>query len=242
MIRRVPACSFPAGLLLALAMTALSVHAETDKRLHADGKGWRLDRAVITDPQRPRVLLIGDSILNGYLPLVVTGLQGQAHVDAWVNPHCQSTYLNSLLADVLTNGPYAVVHFNIGLHGWPEGRIKPGTFKPLTQAYVEVIRSRCPDAAILWASTTPVTVKGNPMALDPVINPVIIEHNAMAAEVMTAMKVPVNDFYGVLAGHLDWARGDQFHWTAPAYRTLGAMAESSIRSHLPQVRPAAPQR
>jgi hypothetical protein len=42
-------------------------HAEKDPRLHADGKGWRVDRAKIVAPKRPRVLLIGDSILNGYL-------------------------------------------------------------------------------------------------------------------------------------------------------------------------------
>ncbi len=55
------------ALLLALpaGLYAAEPAAETDPRLHADGKGWRLDKANITDPTRPRVLLIGDSILNG---------------------------------------------------------------------------------------------------------------------------------------------------------------------------------
>jgi|GEM_PF-4598301 len=52
--------------------------AETDARLHADGKGWRLDKARITDPKRPRVLLIGDSILNGYLKQATAALEGKA--------------------------------------------------------------------------------------------------------------------------------------------------------------------
>ena len=34
-------------------------------------------------------------------------------------------------------------HFNMGLHVWPEGRIKPGTFEPLTKAFVEVIQRNC---------------------------------------------------------------------------------------------------
>ncbi len=55
---------------------------ETDTRLHADGKGWRVDRAKISDAKRPRVLLIGDSILNGYLKAVVPELEGKAYVDA----------------------------------------------------------------------------------------------------------------------------------------------------------------
>lgn len=105
-------------------------------------QGWRLDKARIADSKLPRVLLIGDSILNGYRNRAIRALEGKAYVDAWVNPYHQSEHLNKLLARVLEHGPYDVVHFNMGLHGWPEGRIKPGTFEPLTKAYVEVIRKR----------------------------------------------------------------------------------------------------
>ena len=65
---------------------------EPDARLQADGKGWRLDRAKLIVPTHPRVLLIGDSILNGYGKQVITALNGKAYVDLWVNPHCQSEY------------------------------------------------------------------------------------------------------------------------------------------------------
>ena len=135
---------------------------ETDTRLHADGKGWRLDQARITDPKRPRVLLIGDSILNGYLKRVTALLDGKVYVDAWVNPYHQSEHLNKLVAEVLAHGPYDVLHFNMGLHGWAEGRIKPGTFEPLTKAYVEILKAKLPNAKLVWASSTPVTVQGKP--------------------------------------------------------------------------------
>jgi hypothetical protein len=206
---------------------------EPDARLHADGKGWRLEKAKITDPKRPRVLLIGDSILNGYLKTTVAALDGKAYVDAWVNPYCQSEHTNMVLAEVLANGPYDVVHFNMGLHGWPEGRIKPGTFEPLTKAYVEVLKSRLPNAKLIWASSTPVTAKDKPADLDPEINPIIIEHNRMAAKVMAEMNVPVNDFYTLLVDKRDLARGDRFHWTAPAYKILSDRAVRSILQALP---------
>ncbi len=203
---------------------------EADARLHADGKGWRVDKARVDDPGRPRVLLIGDSILNGYLKSVTRALEGRAYVDAWVNPYCQSEHLNKLLAEVLANGPYDVVHFNMGLHGWQEGRIKPGTFEPLTKAYVEVLRAKLPKARLIWASSTPVTVKDRPTELEPEINPVIVEHNRMAATVMAEMKVPVNDFYALLADKLSLARGDRFHWNGPAYEILAkAVVESVVR-------------
>lgn len=205
---------------------------ESDKRLQADGPGWRLDKAKVTDPKLPRLLLIGDSILNGYGKAVTTALEGKAFVDMWVNPYNQSEHLNKLLADVLANGPYDVIHFNMGLHGWQKGRIKDGTFEPLTKAYVEVIRTKLPKAKIIWASSTPVTVKGEPTKLDPEINTTIIQHNRMAAKVMSEMHVPVNDFYSLLAPKLELARGDQFHWKGDAYAILAKTATDSILREL----------
>ncbi|MEI6715529.1 MAG: SGNH/GDSL hydrolase family protein [Verrucomicrobiota bacterium] len=208
------------------------VAKESDPRVQSDGKGWRLDKATRTDPKLPRVLLIGDSILNGYGHSVVKGLEGKAYVDSWVNPYNQSENLNRILADVLSNGPYDVVHFNMGLHGWQEGRIKPGTFEPLTTAYVQVIKTQNPQAKIIWACSTPVTVKGKPTELDDTINTTIVEHNKMAAKVMREQNVPVNDFYSALISHLELARGDQFHWTKPAYETLAKLATESILREL----------
>ena len=230
------------GLKITGKPTSLRIVAEARKaatapgpggRYQVEGRGWRLDRARVTDPGRPRVLLIGDSILSGYRKGVVAALQDRAYVDAWVNPHWQSQNTNKLLADLLEkNGPYAVVHFNMGLHGWPEGRIKEGTFQPLTKAYVDVLKERLPGASLIWASSTPVTAEDDTTLLEAEINPVIVEHNRMAAEVMSKAGVPVSDFYAVLLNRRELAKGDRFHWTAPAYRLLGEKVVASIRSEL----------
>lgn len=219
--------------------TAADQPVETDPRLHSDGKGWKLNQATIKDPQRPRVLLIGDSILSGYMSHAIKLLEGKAYVDAWVNPYCQSEYLNNkVLPEVLAKGPYVVVHFNMGLHGWPEGRIKPGTFEPLTKGYVEVIQQKLPKAKIIWASSTPVLLEGDLKQVDPVINANIIEQNRMAAKVMSELGVPVNDFYALLADKLELARGgkDKFHWTPPAYKILGEQCVEAVLKALPNPR------
>ncbi len=218
----------------------LTAVAETDARLQADGKGWRLDKAKVTDPKRPRVLLIGDSILSGYLKRATALLDGKVYVDAWINPYCQSEHLNKLLAEVLEHGPYDVVHFNMGLHGWPEGRIKPGTFEPLTKAYVQVLKAKLPNAKLIWASSTPVTVQGKPTELESDINPIIIDHNRMAAKVMAEMNVPVNDFYTLLVNRRELARGDRFHWTAPAYDLLAGTVVESVLRELEKAKATAP--
>ncbi len=221
-------------LLLALAATAADKPApvETDKRVQSDGKGWRVEKAVIKETRLPRVLLIGDSILNGYQGKATKLLAGKANVDLWVNPYNQSEHVNQLLAEVLANGPYDVVVFNMGLHGWQEGRIKPGTFEPLTKAYVQVLRTRLPKAKLLWASSTPVTVKGKPTELNPEINPNIVEQNRLAAKVMAEMGVPVVDFYSILVDKRELARGDMFHWTGPAYDLIAQAAVDAILREL----------
>ena len=221
-------------LLLALTASGAGVPApvETDKRVQSDGKGWRIERAVIKDAKLPRVLLIGDSILNGYQGHATKLLAGKANVDLWVNPYNQSEGVNKLLGEVLTNGPYDVVVFNMGLHGWQEGRIKPGTFEPLMKAYVEVLKTKLPKAKLLWASSTPVTVKGKPTEINPEINPNIIEQNRMAAKVMAEMNVPIVDFYGLLIAKRELARGDMFHWTAPAYNLIAQAAVDAILKEL----------
>jgi hypothetical protein len=49
---------------------------------------------------------------------------------------------------------------------------------------------------------------------------------------MTEMKVPVNDFYVLLADKLNLARGDRFHWTSPAYKLLEKKVTKSVAHEL----------
>jgi lysophospholipase L1-like esterase len=214
---------FPSPLVLLGALGFLlpapAAHAqanppkEIDPGLHADGKGWRLQKALVEDKSRPRVLMIGDSILNGYLPGVTKALEGKAYIDAWVTPTSQGDKsLPRQISEVLAQGPYDIIHFNLGLHGWQKGRIPEGQFEPLTHAMVQAFKQNAPKAALIWATTTPVTRQDHPGELDPEINPTIVEHNAMAATVMKKEGVPVENLNALMMQHLDLARGDRFHW------------------------------
>ena len=216
------------GLIACSVFADLPTARESDKRLQSEGKGWRLEKAQIINSKMPRILLIGDSILNGYARQVIKKLDGKAYVDMWVNPYHQSENLNKVLDRVLSQGPYDLIHFNVGLHGWQEGRIKKGTFIPLTRDYVKVIKLRYPKAKLIWENSTPVTEKNNVAALDSEINPTIIEHNRMAKLVMDEMNVPINNFYELLDRNRKLAKGDRFHWTRPAYDLLAGMVTKSV--------------
>jgi acyl-CoA thioesterase I len=228
------AAPLAAALFASILMPfAACAQAEADKRPNPQSSPWRVYPAESPVAGLPRVLLIGDSVMNGYRAEVSRLLQGKANVDAWVTPHHQaSPELPQAIKDVLANGPYRVIHFNMGLHGWPKGRIPEGQFEPLMQAYVAAILQGAAGAQLIWGSTTPVTVKGRPSELDPEINATIVEHNRLAAKVVGRAGIPIDDLYALAAAHLDLAKGDQFHWTADGYRLMAASAASAVTSAL----------
>lgn len=103
---------------------------------------------------------------------------------------------------------------------------------------------------MFWINTTQISEKDprtkeekkagkkldKPLGVDPELNPIIEHHNAMAAEVMAQEKVPVIDFYNTLLPHMQWVRGDRFHWQTPAYKL---MAKTLAKAIEPDLKPTA---
>lgn len=210
------------------AQNVVPAQTETDKRLPPKGGSWSLRMATVVDASLPRVLLIGDSITNGYLEPVRKALEGKANIDAWITPTSQGDKsLPGTLAAILAQEKYAVIHFNLGLHGWQKGRIPDGQFEPLTHLMVQALKKNAPQAKLIWATITPVTEKGMPEKLNAEIQPTIDQHNAMALKVMTEEGVEINDLAGLMLPNLKLAAGDMFHWK-PEGRDLQVKAVSAV--------------
>ena len=229
-----------ATLLLSVLLTCQFAYAQEnrplakeDLSLHSDGGPWQFYRASGEDVSLPRVLLIGDSIMNGYRGHVYGLLKGQANVDVWLTPlHLKSEHLHADLQKVLEQGPYDVIHFNIGLHGWPLGRIPEGQYEPLMRAYVEILRSHHEHANLIWGSTTQITVKDRPTELDPIHNTTIEKRNKICDEVMSVYGIVVNDLYGLMSDKLNMARGDKYHWNGQAYQLMAKQISHTISEAL----------
>ena len=89
--------------------------------------------------------MIGNSVMNGYHHFVIDSLMGKANVDYWLTPkHLNSEFLFEDLATIVSYRKYDVIHFNIGLHGWPKGRILKEEYKPLLKKYVSTIKENAP--------------------------------------------------------------------------------------------------
>lgn len=154
----------------------------------------------------PRVLLIGDSICNGYQAKVRGELAGKATVSFWASSRCvcDARYLREL-EFYLDAEKYDVIHFNNGLHSLHS--YLPD-WKNSLRAAVRLIKEKANGAKIIWASSTPLK--------DPKLTERVREQNAIAAQIMKEEGIPTNDLFALM-DPLDrgtfWS--DTFHYKGP---------------------------
>jgi hypothetical protein len=202
--------------------TGYNVFGQTDQDLglHSEGGPWQFFTSKQQNDALPRVLLIGDSVMNGFHNSLIQSLDGIAIVDYWLTPkHLKSEHLFSDLKKVVSSHNYTVIQFNIGLHGWPKGRILEHEYTPLLERYVQTIQENAKDASLIWASTTPITEKEIPL-LDKEFNPVISHRNELALDIMKANQIPVNDLYELVQDKLHLAKLDKYHWKSEGYKLM----------------------
>jgi len=178
----------------------------------------------------PRVLLIGDSIVEAYRREVETRLDGKALVATFTtSTFCGDPYFRSELELLLNRFHFEVIHANNGLHGcgYSEEEYRRGL-----NAMIDLFRTDAPEAALLWGMTTPVTCGGIPEELHPELNPRVIERNRIAGEIMKQRGIAVDNQYEVVAGHPEYRRPDGYHFNDVGSAALGRRATEFIMEAL----------
>ena len=200
--------------------------------LHPDGSGWGFYEDKTDIGNKKKVLLIGDSMLSGYGDIVKSGLKDVAVVDFWKTGLYEThPDLFPLLDKVSSFRKYDLIHFNIGLHGWPKGRVDEDKYMDLMSEYVDILKRNNPEAVLVWSTTTPVLSK-NSTELDPMINPIIVRRNKKADEVMKSKGVHIIDLYAVMIPHREYTRGDGFHWKREGQKIQANTILSTLKSLL----------
>jgi acyl-CoA thioesterase-1 len=202
---------FPPIVALILCLLSLSGHAQTTDQTpeNRDTKKGLNPAfvAVEDDPRLPRVLIIGDSISIGYTSQVRELLKGKANVHR-APENCGDTAKGLANLDKwLGSGPWAVIHFNFGLHDLKyvdeKGNIvarERGKQMATREEYEVRLREftarlkKVPGAKLIFATTTPVPpgtvgrVAGEEAA-----------YNEIGVRVMKEMGVSVNDLCAFVA-------------------------------------------
>jgi acyl-CoA thioesterase-1 len=193
------------------------------------------------DPSLPSVLLIGDSISIGYMLPTRAKLAGKANV---FRPaiNCGPTIrAPEHLDDWISGGPWAVIHYNFGLHDLKHmnaagDMVSPdvGHYQVPIEQYEENLgsitdRLAATGAVLIWASTTPV-----PEGATGRIKSDAARYNEAAKRVADGRGVRINDLYTFALDRLDTIqRPANVHFTEGGSEALAERVAQAILDALP---------
>ena len=217
---RLKTVRFLGATLMGLTLAAHAQQPATTAPHPREGTEWTVTYNYNANEEKlPRVLLIGDSICNGYQAYVRDGLSETAYVSFCATSKCvtDKTYLRQL-AFILDEYDYAVIHFNNGLHSlatnnqdWERG----------LRAAIKLIKKKAPNAKIIWASSTPLKLTN--------LTTKVKELNAIAARVMTENGIPTDDLFALmdpLDRDANWS--DTYHFKENGQRMQGKAVVDSV--------------
>jgi hypothetical protein len=192
---------------------------------------------VKEDPSLPRVLLIGDSISIGYTPAVRELLKGKANVLRIPTNGSSTNEGVAKIDEWLGAGPWAVIHFNWGLHDlkhWKDGKLDAAGPQVSTLEVYEknlrqlVQRMKQTKAKLIWGSTTPVPEGSAGRAPGEEK-----KYNAVAAKVMKDEGVAINDLAAAVGPKLsELQRPANVHFAPAGDRVLGERVAGAIEKAL----------
>lgn len=190
------------------------------------GKGWALDVPKIDHPEWPKVLIYGDSISMGYRQSFIPEmLKKNVYVFHCVH-FVGGEVPEAALTEMAGRYPFDAIVFNNGLHSlsWTPDKVSDEVVLERMQKLARCFKKGAPQAKLFYLMTTPHTAS-RPAPDQPVNafgdkNEIVIRLNTLSGQVMKQEGIEVIDGYDLLAGRLDLAAGDHFHWQGSAYEML----------------------
>lgn len=175
----------------------------------------------------PRVLLVGDSITNGYQEKVRELLKGVCYVDYISTSYAIDTKIyNNLVYSFMTDSKYDFIHFNHGLHGI---HISKKSYKSRMKKLLTKIDK---DVKLIIATSTVVYKEGN-KRLDGVWMKRVRERNEAVQELAMENSYLVDDLYTISTSiPKEYRYADGTHYLAEGYAMLAETVAECIRNAL----------
>lgn len=173
-----------------------------------EGIEWSTSYAFnAPDNEKPRLLLVGDSIANGYNGAVRDRLGDKMNMTFWASSRCVTApdYF-AQLSQILSANRYTAISFNNGLHSLSADLAE---WETAYRAAVKFIRAKCPDAKLYLTLSTPLK--------DPELTKKSRKLNEIVLKIAGEENLPTIDLFGLM-DPLDrnefWS--DTFHFKGPA--------------------------
>lgn len=172
-----------------------------------------------TENDKPRVLLIGDSICNGYNGKVRELLEGRVNVSFWASSKCVTDpdYFREL--DFMLDAyPYDIVSFNNGLHSLTTDRKE---WDAAYRAAVAFIRAKLPDTLLFLTTSTPLK--------DPELTKISASLNETVHLLAEENILPEIDLFELMDGcDREEVWSDTYHFKAEGIATQAECIASEI--------------
>lgn len=170
---------------------------------------------------KPRVLLVGDSITRGYQQFVRERLAGVCYVDYVATSYAiDNKMYQTLVEGVAKNSRYDVIHVNHGLHGI---HVSPRTYKSKLRDLCLRIRG---GGKLILAECTAVYRAGN-KRLNAEWAKRIRERNEILGELATQLDCELDRLYEVsMEMPKEWRDPDGVHYLEEGY---GALAYEVVK-------------
>ncbi len=180
----------------------------------------------------PKVLLVGDSITRGYFDAVAAQLKDKADCARLATSTCVAdpAFLKELDL-LLSQYRFDVIHFNNGLHGYEfsEQQYRDGLIKAL-----DFIREHAPQAKVIWANSTPVRQRKDLKQVAEETERIVRPRNRIAAEVVQARGIPVDDLFTLGLEHPEFYGGDGVHYNNEGRAAQGRQVAELVGKSLPK--------
>lgn len=189
---------------------------------------WIRSKCVeTTDNSIKRVLLIGDSITDGYYESVSVKLYGVAHVDYVATSYAvDSKMYNVLVKNFIKDSRYDVIHFNHGLHG---KHMSAGLYKRRLKS----VLSSVDKATKLVVATSTRVLKDGENMVDESWERKIVERNAKVKELCSELGCETDDLYPISVD-MNYAHRtkDGFHYDKAGYDIFADKVSKTIKKLL----------
>lgn len=158
---------------------------------------------------KPRVLLVGDSIARGYFKAVEKKLGAMAYCARLTTSACVADpAFQQQLELMLTQYHWDLIHFNNGLHGFVYGnkRYEAGYRKAL-----ETIRRMAPNAKVILVLSTPLQSTSDKAHLTQGVD----NRNRIVKSLAAEFGLMINDLYSISKDHPEYYK-DPYHYKPEA--------------------------
>ena len=188
------------------------------------------------DPALPRVFIVGDSISEGYTPVVRRLLEGKANVHRPADNCRMSAYGVEHIGKWVGDTKWDVIHFNFGLwdwYGWQNPQTTPESYADNLDAIVRSLKKT--GARLIFGMTTPPSIGPERKTKILITEARAKEFNDAATAVMEKHGVRINDLYALIGSNrATYQRAEtNVHYTEEGTHLLAAQVAKEIQAALP---------